>query len=1003
MRPSLLAQALCSSLLIAALLLSVSRPLIAANARLSPDAPPLLPNVQRASPGVLISALHYWGYESSADEAVQLVNITDQPIMLDERWKLIDQANHTLAFTRTTIDPGQRIWVANNTSAFARQFGFVPTRSYSEMVGSSLTFANTGGSIRLSQTDPITFDSANSAGGMWAGGLASPQYASMERIDAGAPDAPSNWATTTATNIALDVSGNPITGTPRSLNAVAIAPTQPSTLSVVINEVAWAGTKGSFTHEWIELYNNLTQTVPLTGWQILISGAGSIPLDGVIGPQRYFLIQRYAGTFSSGALADQTYAFPALSNSGTALTLIDTQAQLADTLVYGEGLSQPGWLGAALQPYTVTQSIPAEGQVLMRKLEMHTGLPIADSDTSADWINERNDLIEGRKPIYPGWAWEKFQQPMPGAGPVTIAIAPDHSYDLVASTLARAKISIDLSSYTFDQAHLGELLAAKASDGVQVRVLLDGAPGGGLSDQTRYICQQISKSYPTSGCWFMHSNTAQNISTRYANLHAKFAIVDHRWMLIGSENFGVNGNPDDDKTDGTAGHRGVVAMLESGEIITRAQAIFAEDLNSGHHDITPWCNSALCAPFGPPSPGFTPVYTSGGVSYTVRYEPLVIQSNVPMTLATSPESHIRAQNGILALLAQAGAGDEVIMQQLDEPTYWGSSASTPEVDPNLRLQAVLGAAERGARVRLVLDGFYDIAKSARSNDATSRYLLGMRAQHGWDIQSVRGNPTALGIHNKLILARVGGQGYAQIGSWNGSETSAKRNREMSILIESNQAYDYLKRVVMGDFWQSSPTRLPLVLSRYTSNIIYHPLLSELMINPSGANEEGREWIELYNPSPNSINLSNYKIGDAAVPSSFSSEGMFLLPANTVLAAGQVLLIAQNAQAFRQDWGVTPNFELADYDPAVPDLLPYTSWATGTISLGNAGDEVVLLGPDNQVVDGVAWGTGVLPGQMSYTGVLTGGHTLQRWPHDWDTNSGTIDWRDQTIPSVGLVP
>ncbi len=964
---------------------------------------PVRPLAQQTATGMLISALHYWGYEGSADEALQLTNISDQPITLDSRWTLLDQGNHVLAFTDTVVDAGQSIWVANSVSGFSRQFGLSPTRSYSEMLGTPLTFANTGGSLRLMQTDPITWDSANAEGGPWHGGASSPHYRSMERIDSGAPDAPDNWATALMPGAALDATGNPITGTPGSLNSVAIAATANTTLSVVINEVAWAGTKASFAHEWIELYNNLTHTVPLTGWQMVISGTGVILLDGAIGPQSYFLIQRNADTFSSGVVADNTVAFPALSNSGVALTLVDTQARLVDTLVYGQGLPPPGWLGPPLQPYTVTQSIPPDGQILMRKFDLHTGLPTADTDTASDWMNDRGDLIDGRKPMYPGWSWLEFQQPMRGAGPLTIAIAPDSSYDLVAQTLTTAHSSIDLEAFTFDQAHLGELLAAKAADGVQVRVLLDGAPAGGLSDQTRYICQQISKNYPNSGCWFMHSDSTQNIHARYANLHAKFAIVDHQRMLIGSENFGNNALPDDSKADGTAGHRGVIALLQSPEVITRAQAIFAADLNTAHLDVVPWCNSGLCAPYGPPSAGFTPVYTTGGVTYTVRYAPLVIKENVPMTLSTSPENHIRSQVGILPLLARAGPGDEIVIQQLDEPTYWGSSASTPEADPNLRLQAIVGAAQRGARVRVVLDGFYDRPQALRSNDSTVHYLMSLQAQNGWDIQAVIGNPTALGIHNKLMLVRVAGQGYAQIGSWNGSETSAKRNREMSLLVESNAAYEYLKRVVMGDFWQLTPTRLPLAVNQYAPNIIEHPLISELLINPAGADEVGREWIELYNPSPHNIDLTNYKIGDAAVPITVSGEGMFIFPANTILAPGQVILIAQNAVAFRQDWGVTPSFELADYDLAVPQLLPYTAWATGTISLGNVGDEVVLLGPDNARVDGVSWGTGVLAGQSSYGGTLPGGHTLQRWPHDRDTDMGTDNWRDQPIPSVGLVP
>ncbi len=208
---------------------------------------------QTSTPSILISALHYWGYESSADEAVQITNVSTQTIQLDGHWKLYDQANHELAFPTLTIGPGEHWWIANNGMAFARQFGFTPTLSYTEMTGTPLSFANTGGSVRLAHTQPITLESANADGGAWEGGVGGPSYITMERIDAGAPDTPSNWASAAITTpFALDSAGGPITGTPHAMNSVAITPSASNTMSVVINEVAWAGTKGSFSHEWID-------------------------------------------------------------------------------------------------------------------------------------------------------------------------------------------------------------------------------------------------------------------------------------------------------------------------------------------------------------------------------------------------------------------------------------------------------------------------------------------------------------------------------------------------------------------------------------------------------------------------------------------------------------------------------------------------------------------------------------------------------------------------------
>jgi phosphatidylserine/phosphatidylglycerophosphate/cardiolipin synthase-like enzyme len=309
--------------------------------------------------------------------------------------------------------------------------------------------------------------------------------------------------------------------------------------------------------------------------------------------------------------------------------------------------------------------------------------------------------------------------------------------------------------------------------------LLDGAPVGGLKDQTRWICQRITNADPTgrSGCWFMRSVQADKINARYAFLHAKFAIVDDARLLVGSENFGVRGLPDDDKSDGTTGQRGAIVVTDAPAIVARARAIFEADINSAHPDIIRWCTT--CAPYGPPPAGFTPDYTSGGISYTVRFAPLEIAVPVSMTLLSSPENHLASTTGIIGLINLAGAGDEILIEQLDEPHYWGATSSAPANDPNPRLLAILSAAARGAQVRVLLDKHYDSPAQPRSNYATVQYVLELARINGWDVQAATGNPTGLGIHNKLILLRLGNRYFALIGSWNGSEVSAKRNREMS--------------------------------------------------------------------------------------------------------------------------------------------------------------------------------------------------------------------------------
>ena len=773
-------------------------------------------------PIVVISALHYWGYESNNDEAVQITNTTDYDITLDGTWSLIDQSNHRLKFPRAILPAGQRAWIANDPEAFQRQFGDPPALSYDQMSGTNLLFSNSGGSIRLLQDD------------------------------------------------------------------------------VVI-----------------------------------------------------------------------------------------------DTLVYGNGVPQSGWEGPTLQPYVIPQSVAADGQILARKL------PLSDSDTAQDWLSDPVNQLTGRKMLFPGWQLERFSQPEHGIGAIKVAIAPDASYDTLVPILNSATQHIDIESYSFENADLDEILRVKADAGVRVRVLLDGAPSGGLTDETRYACQRIStSSNPNSGCWFMHSDDAIKAHARYKELHAKFIIADNKTLVLGSENLGQNGYPTDDKSDGSVGHRGIIAITQAPALVKRARDIFEADFRPNHRDISRWCTT--CTPFGGPSNQFALKPPANGISYTVRYpQALQVSTPVSLELATSPESNLR-DGGIIKLMEQAGAGDEILVQQLDEPTYWGSVNSNPQATPNLRLNAILEAASHGASVRVLLDGYYDQA-GARSNISTTLYLNTLAHQMGWDIRAGRGNPTGHGIHNKLFLIRIGERKFAQIGSWNGSEVSAKRNREMTLLIESSEVYDYLRAMFMSDFWQSQAIYLPLSLHNVAPlTPANHLLISEIMIDPIGL-DAGREWIEIYNPTDTSINLSHYKIGDAETIGKNGSDGMFEFPTGSVIAAGGVVIIAQNALTFFEDYGQKPQFEMGNYDPDVPDLVPYLAWSNGSINLSNTGDQVLLLNQSDGVVDIAQWLSTASPGTIPFSTTVNSGQTLQRWPPQLDTDDCNFDFRPQVIPSPGKIP
>jgi hypothetical protein len=78
------------------------------------------------------------------------------------------------------------------------------------------------------------------------------------------------------------------------------------------------------------------------------------------------------------------------------------------------------------------------------------------------------------------------------------------------------------------------------------------------------------------------------------------------------------------------------------------------------------------------------------------------------------------------------------------------------------------------------------------------------------------------------------------------------------------------------------------------------------------------------------------------------------------------------------------------------MLPDLSYTSNiSFSLANTGDEVLLLNSSDQLIDGVAWGTGALPGQVSCLAIDPNQYTfnpsIRREPLWKDTNSRLADF------------
>lgn len=110
----------------------------------------------------------------------------------------------------------------------------------------------------------------------------------------------------------------------------SVLPTIASTeRSVVMSEIAWAGSADSASDEWIELYNNTSTVIDLTGWTIEDdNGAQIYELIGNIPAHGYFLLE--SRETATSVPADQVRSL-SLSNAGDGLVLKDLVANTIDT------------------------------------------------------------------------------------------------------------------------------------------------------------------------------------------------------------------------------------------------------------------------------------------------------------------------------------------------------------------------------------------------------------------------------------------------------------------------------------------------------------------------------------------------------------------------------------------------------------------------------------------------------------------------------------------------
>jgi len=498
--------------------------------------------------------------------------------------------------------------------------------------------------------------------------------------------------------------------------------------------------------EFVEIGNPRPEPVDMSGWSITDGEATAIfPLDAILPGGGRLLVARNATSYAEDTLMVADFAFeagaarrmegqvPRLADAGDEVLLRDPNGRLVDVYAWGsssyEGL---GWVGR-----------PAErmgrGEIAVRRSGAYETW--IDRDTAEDWEDLRHERL-GQSAFFP--------TEMTLRGRTTAVRSPDEGDVPLLRFLSSAESTIEVAVYTFTSERIASVLAAAAERGVQVRVLLDGAPVGGIEDAEHRVVGGLL----AAGVEVRWLAGGPDIVKRYRYLHAKYAVVDARAAWIGSENFGDAGFPEERR-----GNRGWSVIAEDEGVASALRIVFEADFDVRRRDsIAATETMQQRLPLPPP------------VAERSSAEVTSVQAG---RLVLAPDTALDT-DGILGLFGSATHRLSIEAFYLDEVWRGG---------PNPFLEAAFAAAHRGVSVRILLDGSWaSVEADAGTNDDVMARINGRARNESVSLEARLLEPRGPieRLHNKGAV--VDGRAVL-VSSMNWALGSATENREVGLIVE----------------------------------------------------------------------------------------------------------------------------------------------------------------------------------------------------------------------------
>jgi len=432
-----------------------------------------------------------------------------------------------------------------------------------------------------------------------------------------------------------------------------------------------------------------------------------------------------------------------LRNRGDEVILQDKNGKEVDVVIYGDS-SYKGedWRGEPLRN-------AREGMIFKRK-------GVQDTNQCEDWI------------VLPFGASYHVPEKFSFCGDATAFVSPDCSFPVLQREIDNASSSLYVNLYQFENPYLMDIILDALNRGVNVYVLLEGSPVGGIKDEERYIAEKIK----------IRGGTVRFSDDPFIN-HAKYAVIDNETTIIMTENWKYTGIP----CNNSFGNRGWGVVIRNAEVANYFKAVFFDDFYRGKEFSTEiWIEDLE-------TKGFFMSREIPESSYVPIFEPLTINSDFTLIPVLAPDT---AMSNETILGAINNAKENVYVQQFSTGRFWGEGDNTFIV-------ALIEAAERGCDVKVLLDSKY--LEGENNNDEVVSWLNEEAREGNLSLEAKLADLDSLGltkIHNKGLIVD-GKKVLITSLNWNANSIY---NREAGVIVENEEIASFYEDVFFHD-WDKS--------------------------------------------------------------------------------------------------------------------------------------------------------------------------------------------------------